>query len=292
MIAARASEHNIFVRPDVARGVVCVFGWYRRAQQRNRMLLGPLAREVLRTPQRRVNEVRAIVGEPARDLEALVEVEPARAATVLERESHADAEARAAPLAHRAQTVANEPRAMLERAAPGVRSRVRHRRDELGEQLAMRAVELDAVEAGLLAPLGRRCERRDRARDVSLGRRAWLFEVGRVLEEPARAPHLLSAQPLGRARTAVEQLDVRGRTVSLDRRRQPGQPRDIGIADDTELAIPRLAVLRDVRGARAGQAEAAFRATLEPAQLVIAERPIRMGLTIRHRRERDAIGNH
>ena len=68
---------------------------------------------------------------------------------VLDREPVDHAERRHRGL-HRAQHVEAEARAVLERAAVLVGAAVLERRVELRDQIAVRGVDLDAVEAGLL----------------------------------------------------------------------------------------------------------------------------------------------
>src|SRR6185503_3728576 len=113
-----------------------------------------------------VDEVDAVVGEPARDLKVVVEILPARVAAVLEREPHADGEPRPGPRTDRARHLADQPGAPGEIAAPAVVARVHRPRQELREQITVRAVQLDAVEPGELAAPRRRRELLDRARDV------------------------------------------------------------------------------------------------------------------------------
>jgi len=58
----------------------------------------------------------------------------------------------------------------------------------------------------------------------------------------------------------VEQLDHADRAVLRDRR---GEARETGqtfVAVDAELAVPRLAIARDIGGARGDEAEATDRA--------------------------------
>jgi hypothetical protein len=66
--------------------------------------------------------------------------------------------------------------------------------------------------------------------------------------------------------------------------------RAVIIARHTELAIPRLAIPRDVRRARRYQAESAVGAVREPCQLVIPERPMASD-PVCHRAS-DPVGYH
>ena len=80
------------------------------------------------------------------------------------REMHADA-ARAEHLDHRVRHLEHQPGAVLDRAAIGVGAMVRAVLQELVEKIAVRAVDLDAVEARGLGVLGALSERLDDARD-------------------------------------------------------------------------------------------------------------------------------
>ena len=91
--APRERAQGVGARPDLAGGEDGDLGRQRGAQERQRVLVGVLHRGLRDVPERRVDEVGAVLGEPAGDLEVVVEVHAARVAEILEREPHADREA-------------------------------------------------------------------------------------------------------------------------------------------------------------------------------------------------------
>ena len=115
---------------------------------------------------------------------------------------------------------------------------------------------------------------------------------------PLDHPLPLSDLAMGRLPPTAERLvavvellvDLAVRGVPPEPRREPAQAGQRLVAIDAELSGPRLAVERDVRGARLDQPEAAVGARGEERQLVVAEQAVGAGLHVGHRRERDAVG--
>jgi hypothetical protein len=80
--------------------------------------------------------------------------------------------------AHGVHDLDDQPDAVLERTAVTVGPLVRQRRQELVQQVAVRGVHLDDVEAGLVGPARARGERIDDAGDLGGVHRAGLCEAG------------------------------------------------------------------------------------------------------------------
>ena len=95
-----------------------------------------------------MEEVDAVVREPAGERQALVEVEALGVAAVLRGDADADQERRRHRGAHRPRHLAEEPGAGGEASPPQPSVRWFMLAEELAEQVAVRAVQLDAVEAG------------------------------------------------------------------------------------------------------------------------------------------------
>ena len=71
------------------------------------------------------------------------------------RDAHAERLALGPGLAHRLEDLERQAHAVLEAAAVGIGALVRQRREELMQQVAVRGVQLDHVEAEALAALAR-----------------------------------------------------------------------------------------------------------------------------------------
>ena len=103
--------------------------------------------------------------EHPRDLDALLRAAAARAPLV-ERVAHEDREALAALLLDRVDDRQREAHPVLEAAAEAVGAHVEERAHELGQQVAVRGVQLHRVEAGLLHPPGGLAEQIDQLEDL------------------------------------------------------------------------------------------------------------------------------
>ena len=88
---------------------------------------------------------------------------------------------------------------------------------------------------------------------------------------------------------AVDELDEGERSALVHRGREPGQSGLESVVKDPKFACPALAVLGDVRGARDDDSKPALGAGVEPVQLLIAERSVRMALPVGHRGQGDPI---
>ena len=102
-MTSAASERRLAVlaRPDLARREDRDLARQRGTQQRQWMLVGPLRRHLRHVPLRRVDKVDAVLGEPLRDLQVVVEILTARLTEIFERQPHAHGNRRRHPRAHR-----------------------------------------------------------------------------------------------------------------------------------------------------------------------------------------------
>ena len=135
-------------------------------------------------------EVDAVLCEHGGDLDGLVEIEPPREAVVLGREPDADREALADDRPRPPHDLAEDSRARLERASPLVGPGVHLSAQELREQIAVRAVELDPGKARALRARPRRDEVLDDAGDLFDGGRARSLEALAALLERRSADGL------------------------------------------------------------------------------------------------------
>ena len=159
---------------------------------------------------------RAVPGERRRDARRLLRIDAALDA-LLARHLEADHEVLPAARADRLADLLDEAHAVLQRAAVAVGAPVRPRRQDLRDQIAVRAVQLHPAEAAALEP--------QRDRDVGLGhvpqlvgrhdvRHGPAVGVGLVrdaLGRPHRGPQLLAPR--------VPELADEARARALDRRR-------------------------------------------------------------------------
>ena len=137
--------------------------------------------------------------------------------------------------------------------------------EELAEQIAVSAVELDPGKACFQAANRGVFESLDHALDLKLGRlaaRSFAGSSGHL----DRGPRTAADQRFTRAGAAVEELDERDRAALADRSGEAGQAGQERVVIDAELALPGVPVERDVGGARLDDAEAAVGAHHEPAE--------------------------
>src|SRR5262245_7607107 len=132
---------GVLARPDLAGGEQSNPGGEGGADEGEHVLLRILCGQAADVPAGGVDEVGAVVGEPLGDLEVVVEIQAARVAEVFEGEAHADREACAGSGAARAKDVAYEAGAPREVAAPAVVARIHRARQELRQEVPVRAVK-------------------------------------------------------------------------------------------------------------------------------------------------------
>src|SRR5690606_19873544 len=209
----------------------------RLPEERRRMELGPLPRALGGTPKRKVQHLHPVLGEPARDLHALVEIEPFGVAEVLGREAHRENE-RWRRRAHRARDRPNEPRAVLERATPAILAPVVNGAEELRKQVTVRAVQLDGVEARLFAAPRSGGELLDHPREAVLRRGA--SRRSSRLRVRARSPGRHPAHRGNRPQTAVKELHARERAAFVQARGEEAQSGKHRVFVNTELTRPSL----------------------------------------------------
>ncbi len=189
-----------------------------------------------------VQRVGAGLGGPQRDLFAFVEGQSADE-EVLDRQAVDHAKPRHCGL-HGAQHVEPEAGAVLQAAAVFVGAAVFERRMELRDQVAVRGVDLDAVEAGLL--------RAHRGGDVCGGRLrdarlAHFFrddglERGLVdrMRDSGRRDRGLAADVLAGVAAAVAELDRGFRAAAMDLVDKTGEPGQEAVVIDADL-VPSVA---------------------------------------------------
>ena len=205
-------------------------------------------------------------------------------------------------LAHRVEDLEREAQAVLDRAAILVRAAVGQRRDEAREQVAVRAVEFEHVEAGALAALGRVDELRLDQVHVGAGQLARHLAVREVGNRRRRAdiPGALIERPvdalphqLGRAFApgmTELQAELRGR-VGVDEIDDPLPGRLL-------LVVPQArAAERDARlGRDAGHLGEDQPGAADGARAVMHEVPVArnavLGRVHVHRRHDDPVVEH
>ena len=167
----------------------------------------------------------------AGDALRLVRVDAARHPLV-RRQLDADDEVRAAGGANRRHRLAHEAGAAFEAAAVAVRPVVAGGRQELRDQVAVGAVQLDPAEARALQPLRALRIARDDARDFVLGERLGAVPVerfrlrGRAARHGIEAPELLAAD--------VAELSDQPAAVALHRLGPAREPAQVGLVVDAD----------------------------------------------------------
>ncbi len=176
--------------------------------------------------------------EHAGDLDPLLE--PATAlAPLVERVADEEREAPAALLLDGIDHGEREAHPVLEAATEAVGAHVEERAHELGQQVAVRRVELDGVETGLLDPPGRLAEQVDELEDLGDRRLADLLALllgvlvddlvtgrPRQLEDAVRRAQRVVAGDRALPSGMLE-LDGAGRTVAVHALGQAGQAGDV-----------------------------------------------------------------
>jgi hypothetical protein len=148
----------------------------------------------------------------------------------------------------------------------------------------MRAVQLHAVEAGLLG--ANRCGNERIARgfhfieahrpraELVIGRRA----MRRLADQVGRAAH-----------AGMVQLHHRMRAGLVQRRRQPRQAGQVLVIPDAELPGKPCPLRLHMRGAGHRHAKAAFGALRQPFEFVIAQRAVGMALHVGQRGQHETV---
>ena len=194
---------------------------------------------------------------------------------------------------HRAQHLEPEAGAVLEAAAIFVGAAVLERRVELRDEIAVRGVQLDAVEPGF--PRARRGGGKggDGLGDARLGHfprhdRRIGDLVDRVRDGRGRN-RVLAANVAPRVAAGVAQLDRRLGARRMDRRREARKAGQETVVVDAELGetVPAAALRR--RHLAGDEPDAALGARDVIGDLVVGDEPVLVGKPRRHRRHDDAV---
>ena len=212
---------------------------------------------------------------------------------VVDREAIDHAERRHRGL-HRAQHVEPEARAVLQRAAVFVGAAVLERRVELRDQVAVRGVDFDAVEAGLLA----RAAPPRRSSPWSARCAPWSSPRGRWSRAWSRRPDAESptARPAARRRCRCGCGRRRGRAGSSAfapppwiSRDQPRQARNESVVVDAELAAAMPSGLFRRRHLDGDEADAAAHARHVVGDGLVGDVAFLVRAARRHRRHDDPV---
>jgi len=151
--------------------------------------------------------------------------------------------------ADRARDLEQEPPPTLGVAAPFVVALIGRRREELGDEVAVGTVQLDAVEARFDDDPGGLGEPRDQLEDLLPGERPRLRGSGMVAGDRARCDHA-GGQADKRLSPGVVDLDDCRRASRLGGGRPPAERREVPFVFDHDVArLPdRPAVDHDVAG--------------------------------------------
>ena len=209
---------------------------------------------------------------------------PSIDAEALRRQPHAQHEILAAAAANAVDDLEQDAGTVFERAAVLVVAVVEFRAEELAQDVAVRAVQLHAVETGLF----RTHRSRDEVRDQ-------LLHLG--VRQPARAGLLVGGwtyrcatdQFRGRTHAGVMQLRDGDALLCLDRTRQAPQSRNVIVRPDAQLPGESFSDRLHVRGAGHRQTEAALRAHGEPAEFLFGQSAVFMALPVCQGSQHEAV---
>ncbi len=260
-------------------------------------------RRQVHAARRAVDHVHAGLAQPAGERDRVVQ-RPADADAVDRRQAEAQWPVRGPRLAHRGHDGERQPHAPVAVAAPAIAARVRQRRQERVQQVAMRRVDLDDVEAGgERAPRGRAVVV-EQPPDVVVGHRV----RRRVALAPAArrralgAPRRLAARAVGvgqrteavprrlrrRLAPGMLQLDARGGAGFVQQRREPPERGDVRVVPQP-VVVPRAARPRRDRGRLDHhQRRAAEREAAEVREVPVADAAVARRVHL-HRRHDDAV---
>src|SRR5487761_2793812 len=232
-------------------------------------------------PQRQIQKIDLVFGHYAlRDPDDLAEHD----AEALRRQPHAQHEILAAAAAHAVDDLEQDARAVFERAAVFVVAVVEFRAEELAQDVAVRAVQLDAVEPGLFRAQRSRDEVRDQL--LHLGVR----QAARArLRVGGRAYRCATDQFRGSAHAGVMQLHDGDALLCLDRTRQAPQSRKVIVRPDAQLPGETFSDRLHVGGAGHRQTEAALRAHDEPAEFLFGQAAVFIALAICQGSQHEAV---
>ena len=195
----------------------------------------------------------------------------------------------------RAQHFEPEPRAVLEAAAILVAAPVLERRMKLRDEIAMRRVDLDAIEPRLPRPRSGGGEGRDRLGDAGLGH---------FLRHDRGVRHLIDGMRDGRGRdrrlaanvparmpAGMSQLNRRLGAPRMDRRGEPREPRQEPVVMDAELVKPVPPHPLRRRHLAGDEPDPAGDARAVVVDRVVGDEALGIGEPRRHRRHDDAVAH-
>ena len=240
-----------------------------------------------------VQRVRACFGRPDRDLPALLERQSA-GEEVLDRQPIDDRHAGYCRL-DRAQRFESEARPVLQAAAVVVGAPVLERGVKLRDEVAVRRVNLDAIEARLARTRRGGGVRGDRRVDARLGhllRHDGLERrlVDRMRDRRRRNRRLAANVDAGVA-TAVAELDRHLRSGAVNFIDEARQPRQKAVVVDADLAPAMAPGLFRRCHLDGDEADAAARPRQIIGDAVVGDVALRVRRARRHRRHDDAVGD-
>ena len=192
-----------------------------------------------------------------------------------------------ADLAH---GLADEAQPVLQRSAVLVGAQVAVGGEEAHEQVAVRAVQLDEVEARLPGP-----HRRLRVLVLQLVQALHRHLLGDLAEHALRhRRRRLGREPAGvvvrRLATGVGDLAAHAHVVGVHRVGEPAQAGDEVVVVDADLEVRApAAARRDVRVAQVDPADAALGAASEVRDLLVGDPPVPVRHVVAHRRQDEPV---
>jgi hypothetical protein len=247
-----------------------------------------------------MHEVAAARRECLREGDAALDI-PAALDPVGGREAHAHRHRRRHRGTHRLGHLEREAHAVLERTAVAVGALVGQRREELMQQVAMRAVQLDGVDAQRLRALRGLHEGRLHAQQAGGVERQWCRLAGRMRQGRRRhrlpralvRPERLAAFPRDVARRlapGVAELDRDGHARVAADRLQHARHRGLGrVVVQTHVLRRDAADGLDRRGLDDQQARARQRELAEMDQMPVDHAAV-LGGVLAHGGDHDAVG--
>ena len=152
-----------------------------------------------------------------------------------------------------------------------ISSPVRSGAEELADEVTVGTVNLNAIEASLLAARSGIRKGLDECRHLSIFQLASSARIRVACFIRARRNRLHPSQALWAAHATVEYLRQRKRTMSLNPGSHPPQTRQLVVSPNAHLAVPTLALAYHMRSSRGDDSEAAFGAPAQPLDFGIGK---------------------